>query len=212
MNIEKTGKTCIEKKYKGFEKPVDKIKRWKRNIRFIFQRVKYGYCDSDVWSIDYWFLMVMPGMLKQLKDTTHSYPDFCGNTSHALFGTGKSDDVDNAGMKKWDDILSEMIFLLNESNEDTCTKKNKYEEDYHKAYQEFREKYGKHGQKLRTEDEIAREKQEGLYRLYHPGDVPEYKEIEDRYFEESRKLDQYRDECKDRAIDMFKEWFWDLWD
>ena len=67
MNIEKTGKTCIEKKYKGFEKPVDKIKRWKRNIRFIFQRVKYGYCDSDVWSIDYWFLMVMPGMLKQLK-------------------------------------------------------------------------------------------------------------------------------------------------
>ena len=42
--------------------------------------------------------------------------------------------------------------------------------------------------------------------------VPEYKEIEDRYFEESRKLDQYRDECKDRAIDMFKEWFWDLWD
>ena len=66
--------------------------------------------------------------------------------------------------------------------------------------------------KLRTEDEIAREKQEGLYRLYHPGDVPEYKEIEDRYFEESRKLDQYRDECKDRAIDMFKEWFWDLWD
>ena len=124
MNIEKTGKTCIEKKNKGFEKPVDKIKRWKRNIRFIFQRVKYGYCDSDVWSIDYWFLMVMPGMLKQLKDTTHSYPDFCGNTSH----------------------------------------------------------------------------------------VPEYKEIEDRYFEESRKLDQYRDECKDRAIDMFKEWFWDLWD
>ena len=159
MNIEKTGKTCIEKKYKGFEKPVDKIKRWKRNIRFIIQRVKYGYCDSDVWSIDYWFLTVMPGMLKQLKDTTHSYPDFCGNTSHALFGTGKSDDVDNAGMKKWDDILSEMIFLLNESNEDTCTKKNKYEEDYHKAYQEFREKYGKHGQKLRTEDEIAREKQ-----------------------------------------------------
>ena len=55
MNIEKTGKTCIEKKYKGFEKPVDKIKRWKRNIRFIFQRVMYGYCDSDVWSIDYWF-------------------------------------------------------------------------------------------------------------------------------------------------------------
>ncbi|WP_192575456.1 hypothetical protein [Butyrivibrio fibrisolvens] len=42
--------------------------------------------------------------------------------------------------------------------------------------------------------------------------VPEYKEIENRYFEESRKLDQYRDECMDRAIDMFKEWFWDLWD
>ena len=81
-----------------------------------------------------------------------------------------------------------------------------------KAYQEFREKYGKHGQKLRTEDEIAREKQDGLYKLYHTGDVPKYKEIEDRYFEESRKLDQYRDECKDRGIDMFKEWFWDLWD
>ena len=204
--------TLTEKKLRGFEKPKEKYKRWKRNIKFFYQRIKYGYCDSDVWDIDYWFLNVMPGMLHQLKKTTHSYPCFQGNISHAVYGTGVSEDIDNTGMKKWDDILSEMIFLLNEANEDKCTKENKYQKQYDKAQEEFDNKYGLFGERLRTEAEKAEEKKKGTHRLYMLGDVSEYKEISELYYNESKALWNYRDECKNKALELFSEWFWDLWD
>ena len=44
------------------------------------------------------------------------------------------------------------------------------------------------------------------------GDVPEYKEISNLYHEEYRKIVEYRHECKDKGMDLFKKWFWNLWD
>lgn len=208
----KNGYPCYDKKMHGFENPKEKFKRWKRNIRFAYQRIKYGYCDSDIWSIDYWFLNVMPGMLQQLKDTTHSYPCFQGSISHALCENGMSEDTDNEGVKQWEAILSEMIFLLNEANEDTCTRENKYKKEYDKAREEFNNKYGMLGEKLRTEEDKAEEKKKGTHRVYMLGDVPEYKEISELYFNESRVLDDYRDDCKNKALELFSKWFWDLWD
>ncbi len=208
----KIGYPCYDKKMHGFENPKEKFKRWKRNIKFAYQRIKYGYCDSDVWSIDLWFLNVMPGMLQQLKDTTHSYPCFQGSISHAVCETGISEETGNEGVKQWEAILSEMIFLLNEANEDTCTRENKYQKEYDKAQEEFETKYGLFGENLRTEKEKADEKEKGTHRLYMLGDVPEYKEISDLYFNESRALGDYRDDCKNKALELFSKWFWDLWD
>ena len=99
------GYPCYDKKMHGFENPKEKFKRWRRNIRFAYQRIKYGYCDSDVWSIDLWFLNVMPGMLQHLKDTTHSYPCFQGSISHALCENVMSEETDNEGVKQWEAIL-----------------------------------------------------------------------------------------------------------
>ena len=45
------------------------------------------------------------------------------------------------------------MWLRRESAEDTCTRKNPYEEEYDKAHTEFREKYGLLGEKLQTEGE-----------------------------------------------------------
>ena len=208
----KNGYPCYDKKMHGFENPKEKFKRWRRNIRFAYQRIKYGYCDSDVWSIDLWFLNVMPGMLQHLKDTTHSYPCFQGSISHALCENVMSEETDNEGVKQWEAILSEMIFLLNEANEDTCTRENKYQKEYDKAQEEFDDKYGMFGEKLRTEAEKAEEKKKGTHRIYMLGDVPEYKEISECYFNELRALSDYRDECKSKALELFSKWFWDLWD
>ncbi len=44
------------------------------------------------------------------------------------------------------------------------------------------------------------------------GDVPEYKEIDELHFAEAREIDRYLDECKDKGLELFKEWFWNLWD
>lgn len=63
-----------------------------------------------------------------------------------------------------------------------------------------------------TEEEKAKEKNEGTHRLYMLRDVPEYKEISECYFNESRVLCEYRDDCKNKALELFSKWFWDLWD
>ena len=54
--IKKTGVSCWYKKDFKRENVSDKLHRWRMNIKCIYQRAKYGYCDRDIWSIDYWFL------------------------------------------------------------------------------------------------------------------------------------------------------------
>ena len=77
---------------------------------------------------------------------------------------------------------------------------------------EFENKYGVFGEKLLTKAEKAEEKKNGTQRVYMLGDLPEYKEISELYFNESRVLDDYRDDCKNKALELFSKWFWDLWD
>ena len=43
-------------------------------------------------------------------------------------------------------------------------------------------------------------------------ELPEYKDISDRYNEEERKIEEYRNKCKDEAFDLLKEHFWSLCD
>ena len=204
--------SCFEERDKREFNPIEHIKRWGRNIRHAYQRVKYGYCDRDVWSIDWWFLSVVPNMLDDLKNTTHGYPSDPSDFSQALIGIGESAEAEGKGMQKWKDTLSEMIFLLREANEDTCTRENKYENEYEKALDEFEKKYGFFGDGLKTEEEKAEEKKTGSHRWYGLSDVPEYEEINRLHYEEAQKIREYRDECKDKGLDLFKLWFWNLWD
>ena len=41
----------------------------KYNIRDAWQRITRGYCDSDVFNMDYWFLDIMPPMLRQIAQS-----------------------------------------------------------------------------------------------------------------------------------------------
>ncbi len=210
--IKKRGYTCIENRPRHEFNPIKHIQRWGRNLKHAYQRIRYGYCNSDVWEIDGWFLNVLPDMLEDLKETTHGYPDIPGDASHAVVGIGNRGEEDEIGMKRWQDILSEMIFFLREANKDTCTRENPYKDEYYKASDEFKKKYGEFGDGLKTEEEKAKEKKKGSYRWYMPSDVPEYKEISDKYYRESREIAKYRNECKDKGLDLFREWFWNLWD
>ena len=65
--IKKTGASCWFKKDFKRESVKDKLYRWRMNVKYIYQRAKYGYCDRDIWYIDYWFLEVMPGMLQHTR-------------------------------------------------------------------------------------------------------------------------------------------------
>ncbi len=204
--------SCFEEKYCREYNPIKHIMRWGRNIKHAYQRIKYGYCERDVWSIDWWFLNVVPNMLEDLRDTAHGYPDSPDSMAQAIVDTGRPEDVDDAGMKRWQDTLTEMVFLLREANEDTCTRLNPYEEEYLKADKRFTDMYGHFGDGLKTAEELAKEKEKGCRTMYTMDRLPENKEIHDKYFAEEREIDKYRSECKDKALDLFKLWFWNLWD
>ena len=85
--------------------------------------------------------------------------------------------------------------------------------EHSKAFEEFTEKYGFLGEKLQTAEELEGNRKRGGGRTIHFMDeLPEYKEISDKYRKESKILEDYRNISKDEALDMLKEYFFDLWD
>lgn len=77
---------------------------------------------------------------------------------------------------------------------------------------EFIEKYGTFGEKLQTEVEQKRTCETGARRVHYMDELPEYKEIYDKHYEEEQKIKKYREQSKDEALDMLKEYFYYLWD
>ncbi len=172
------------------------------DIKYSYQRIRYGYCEYDLWSIDAWFLDIMPRMLEEHKRTR------CGSPVVNESDIGN----DKALEKAWDDILDRMIFLLREASEETCTRTNIYQAEYDAVNEEFRKKYGELGEKLMTEQE-KHEAQHGRgHRVYFASDLPEYRGITDKYMAEQNNIDTYRNNCKDEAFILFSKWFYSLWD
>ena len=197
-----------------------------RSIKWAWQRATKGYCeldtygDFDMYGVGDWFLKTLPDMLQDIKNNKYGYPSVLLKESIERYGLKSKDEynaaseelrnkIDDYGNEKWKKILSEMIFLLREANEDTCSKVNPYEEEYNRVSEEFCEKYGERGEKLLTEEENVKETRS--HPIYSPSHLPEYKEISELYFNEERKISEYQAQCKDKAIEMFSKWFYSLW-
>ncbi len=205
MNKEnsKKGSSCITKKDKKFESPKVKIARYKSNIVSIYKRAKYGFCDKDVWAIDCWFLSVMPAMLEQLKETTHGYPISDEAEVHAISEIGTV--PEDKGLEKWKEILSEMIFMLCEADEDTCTRVNPYEKEYDNLLIDYLTR------DYPNKDEINKTHPVKLACNVSEEDSDNL-ELTNKYFAEESKLNKYRNGCKNRGLELFSKWFWQLWD
>ena len=190
-------------------KLVAQAKHFKRCVRWSWQRITRGYADCDTWNMFHYIQNLLPEMLQYLRDNRNGSPGYLGQN----YTNEEGILVNDTCHEEWDKILDEMIFLWHESDEDTCTKKNPYEEEHSKALHEFECKYGFLGEKLQTEEELEENKKRGGGGTVHfMGELPEYKEIDEKYSEEERKIGQYRVECKDKAFDMLKEHFYALWD
>ena len=109
---------------------------------------------------------------------------------------------------KWNEIVDRMIFLLGEMGEFTCQKKNPYEEESNRIYDEFTEKYGMFGKKLNSQEENEKE----YITLHTPSELPEYKDTMDKWIAAERELEKYRQKCKDEFFELFSEHFYALWD
>ncbi len=50
------------------------IKEWHQKLKYRRQRARKGWGVKDTWSIDCWFLAVMPQMLEYLKEHHMGFP------------------------------------------------------------------------------------------------------------------------------------------
>lgn len=182
------------------------IKHFRRCICWSYQRITRGYSDRDCWEMFCFLQHLLPEMLQDMRENGSGAPGYLGENYTNEDGIL----VNDTCHEEWDEILGCMIFLWRESDEDTCSKKNPYEEEYDKAHEEFVEKYGLCGEKLQTVEEKLELGE--MRRMHFMYELPEYREISDEYFEEMRKIDDYRNKCKDEAFDLLKEHFWALWD
>lgn len=186
-----------------------KVKYLRKCIRWSRQRIVRGFSDYDVWEMFSFLQTIIPDMLQSLKNTRTGSPGYLGEN----YTNEEGFLVNDTCHEEWDKILDRMIFLWRECDEMTCTQKNPYEEEHSKAMQEFHDKYGLLGSKLQTEKELEENKRRGGGGTVHFMDeLPEYKEISDKYHEEEKRLEKYRNACKDEAFDMLKQYFFSLWD
>lgn len=186
-----------------------KIKHIKRCLSWSKQRIVRGYSDFDIWNMYGYLQTLLPDMLQHMKDNRHGSPSFLGEN----YTNEEGFMVNDTCHVEWDEILDRMIFLWKETDENTCSKKNPYEEEHSKTHDEFTERYGFLGEKLQTKEELEENrKRSGRGTVHFMDELPEYKEISDKYREEERRLEQYRNDCKDKAMDMLKMYFFALWD
>lgn len=122
--MKRTGSPTFIKGWYKREKLPRKISLFFQDLKFCWQRIKYGWCDRDTWNMDVWFLNVIVPMLKYLRDNQHGFP-----------GTMTVDE--------WNKILNRMICLFEACNED-------HEEEIYDKYYPDRKKFI---EELRKEDE-----------------------------------------------------------
>ncbi len=191
-----------------------------RSLKWAWQRATKGYCELDTYSAGDW-LNTLPDMCEAINKKRCGYPSVLFDEAMEHYGLKSMDEYNNAseeirdkvddyGDKKWGEILSRLTFLLREANEDTCSKVNPYDEEYNSMLKEFRAKYGEWGEKLLTDEEKAEAKKTGSQPVYLPHQMPEYKEICELHSEEERKLNAYREHCKNEALELFSKWFYSL--
>ena len=174
-----------------------KIKEFPQDLKHIYQRARKGYSYRDLWSIDDWFMEIMPKMLTDFKKNLNGCP------SHFIInddGT-RDKDIEN-GMKDWEDIIDRMIFCFKEMNDDTCSMKNEYEDEYHK--QLYKPNEGKS-----VKDWFIKNENENTYRL-NKGEVEP--ELEENYGKKIFEIEEYKDKMKNEGFELFNKYFWNLWD
>ena len=147
-----------------------------------------------------WFMEVMPKMLADLKKDLRGCP-----SQFTIGGDGKEYQSVDEGVRDWENILDRMIFCFQEMNEDTCSMKNEYEEEYHR--QRFESRGGKSILDCFTSEEIN-EHGEKRYRLITGEAEPE---LEEKYRRRMREIEDYRENMKNEGFELFRKYFWNLW-
>lgn len=194
---------CYRPKY--WYKNIAQIPRYFRELHFL---IKNGYSEEALWNVDCWFNDVMSKILVWYKDNRHGTP-----ACEIIKGFIPETEEDFKKQETyWNNILNQMIVLLREANEETSQFKNPYQAEWSKAYDDFTEKYGMFGEGLATDEEKVELEPKNLRRWHTPSELPEYKDIMDKYMKSEIELSKYREQCKDDFFKLFSKYYYNLWD
>lgn len=116
---------------------------------------KKGYTWQDIDELNCWFIRTMQKMLKEFRDTTRIIPI---NLVIEIIGEEQAmKNNDNENFNVWTDILDIMIFLFLDADIETCSIKNKYEEELIKTIREFYKKIWEKNNVKKKDREIDEE-------------------------------------------------------
>lgn len=172
-------------------------------LKYSYQRIVRGYSDDDVWQMNDYMQKLVPKMVHELKEIRIGSPGVLGMNYVDDDGFYTNDKCH----EEWDAILDRIVFLFQEMNEETCSRQNEYESEHLKMFEEFEEKYGLLGEKLQTEEELAKSEKTHAYRVHFMNEIPEYRDLDEKYRQRDAELAKYRESCKDEAFDLLKKWF-----
>lgn len=170
---------------KWFTRPWSLVRYIKRSLKWRWQRITRGFSEGDIWWMHTYLQRLLSDMLQYLKGHHMGSSVFLNHTDEP---------EDDSCHEEWDKILNQMIFLWRESYEYSSSKKNPYEEDYMEMLDNYYDKYGPNM---------------GFAMIRNDS---KYKKTSDKYEKAESEITQYREECKDKALDMLKEYFYLLWD
>ena len=190
----------------------------RRNRR---QRAKKGYSDFDVSGMDIWFMNIIPKMLRDFRKSMQAYPElfteewfennkeecekydydinaFYCNTRCDEDAERLSREINNYNLRKWEETLDRMIFLFEETNEEMCSKKNPYIEEY---YGQFVPDWALSRKELRDRKKNPPP----------PRDEEAFEKLGKLCIEEDNKIEEYRKQCEKEAFEMFFKYLHNLW-
>lgn len=88
-----------------------------RNLRYVLQRATKGYCDQDLWNLDYFYSQLFVNTLTDFPKQLHGAPS-------------KFYDEESDSISRWIDYINEMRDHFYNSIEENEVEKNEFEDDY----------------------------------------------------------------------------------
>lgn len=96
-----------------FENPVGIIRDIGYEIKWAYQRVKYGVDERASWGVGYWLMDIMPKILKRIKGSEYGVP-LSFFEDDALDGSEpKESDIEIAS-QKYDDAIKDILWGFEE--------------------------------------------------------------------------------------------------
>lgn len=153
-----------------------------RNIKYAWQRATKGYCDCDLWNLDGYLTFLIAAAIEDLADNHMGYP-----------GVAPVDTDE-----KWTEMLHTIAQNLKESDE--C-----YDEEFL-----WENPYTK--QLEATFDKMTTEKTEdGMYKVNFNRSEEE-EEFCNKWYQGEQDRYALRNSKKDKALDLLKTYWFNLWD